>query len=272
MVAAAQADVVIAPGYDPGVVDRLVAKRRNTRILEAPPPDTGRSPSSPGHRRSARPGAASLRFTAIDVDGRHRASADRVRARRCRARVSHLRLREVELDRARARRRGVGHRRRPAEPSRGRTDRGAEGGGTRRRAARARATRSIRSPTASKPRPKPASLSSSSRAAPSGTRRTSQRPTSSTSRWSSPASGTSCIDVARLRALAPLAVSPMRASGGMRGGRWRERGDDAGWPGCGCGVRRSRAADREVEGERAHAGTRHSARRKRRRQRARMSA
>jgi phosphoribosylaminoimidazolecarboxamide formyltransferase/IMP cyclohydrolase len=38
MVAAAQADVVIAPGYDDGTVDRLVAKRKNTRILEAPPP------------------------------------------------------------------------------------------------------------------------------------------------------------------------------------------------------------------------------------------
>jgi phosphoribosylaminoimidazolecarboxamide formyltransferase/IMP cyclohydrolase len=38
MVAAAQADVVIAPGYGPGVVERLVAKRKNTRILEAPPP------------------------------------------------------------------------------------------------------------------------------------------------------------------------------------------------------------------------------------------
>jgi phosphoribosylaminoimidazolecarboxamide formyltransferase/IMP cyclohydrolase len=38
MVAAAQADVVIAPGYAPGVVDRLVAKRKNTRILEAPVP------------------------------------------------------------------------------------------------------------------------------------------------------------------------------------------------------------------------------------------
>jgi phosphoribosylaminoimidazolecarboxamide formyltransferase/IMP cyclohydrolase len=38
MVAAAQADVVIAPAYGPGVVERLVAKRKNTRILEAPPP------------------------------------------------------------------------------------------------------------------------------------------------------------------------------------------------------------------------------------------
>ena len=41
MVAAAQADVVIAPGYAPGVVDALRAKRKNTRLLEAvaPTPD-----------------------------------------------------------------------------------------------------------------------------------------------------------------------------------------------------------------------------------------
>jgi phosphoribosylaminoimidazolecarboxamide formyltransferase / IMP cyclohydrolase len=38
MVAAAQADVVIAPGYAPGAVDALTAKRKNTRILEAAPP------------------------------------------------------------------------------------------------------------------------------------------------------------------------------------------------------------------------------------------
>ena len=38
MVAAAQADVIVAPGYDEGVVDRLTAKRKNTRVLAAPPP------------------------------------------------------------------------------------------------------------------------------------------------------------------------------------------------------------------------------------------
>jgi phosphoribosylaminoimidazolecarboxamide formyltransferase/IMP cyclohydrolase len=38
MVNAAQADVVIAPGYGEGVIDRLVAKRKNTRLLEAAPP------------------------------------------------------------------------------------------------------------------------------------------------------------------------------------------------------------------------------------------
>ena len=35
MVAAAQADVVIAPGYADGVIERLAARRANTRLLEA---------------------------------------------------------------------------------------------------------------------------------------------------------------------------------------------------------------------------------------------
>jgi phosphoribosylaminoimidazolecarboxamide formyltransferase / IMP cyclohydrolase len=38
MVAAAQADVVIAPGYEPGTIEALQAKRKNTRLLEAPAP------------------------------------------------------------------------------------------------------------------------------------------------------------------------------------------------------------------------------------------
>lgn len=38
MVAAAQADLVIAPGYAPGVVEALQAKRKNTRLLEAVAP------------------------------------------------------------------------------------------------------------------------------------------------------------------------------------------------------------------------------------------
>lgn len=37
--AAAQADLIIAPGYENGVVERIAAKRRNTRVLEAPRPD-----------------------------------------------------------------------------------------------------------------------------------------------------------------------------------------------------------------------------------------
>jgi len=41
MVAGPQADVVVAPGYAEGVVDALRAKRKNTRLLEAPAPDGG---------------------------------------------------------------------------------------------------------------------------------------------------------------------------------------------------------------------------------------
>lgn len=36
MVAAAQSDVVIAPGYAPGAVERLAARRQNTRLLQPP--------------------------------------------------------------------------------------------------------------------------------------------------------------------------------------------------------------------------------------------
>jgi phosphoribosylaminoimidazolecarboxamide formyltransferase / IMP cyclohydrolase len=35
---AAQADLIIAPGFDEGVIDRLIAKLKNTRLLEATPP------------------------------------------------------------------------------------------------------------------------------------------------------------------------------------------------------------------------------------------
>ncbi len=41
MVEAAQADVVIAPGYDDGVIDALIAKRKNTRLLTLPAPGPG---------------------------------------------------------------------------------------------------------------------------------------------------------------------------------------------------------------------------------------
>ncbi len=39
MVAGPQADLVIAPGYEPGTIDALIAKRKNTRLLEAGPPE-----------------------------------------------------------------------------------------------------------------------------------------------------------------------------------------------------------------------------------------
>jgi phosphoribosylaminoimidazolecarboxamide formyltransferase / IMP cyclohydrolase len=42
MVAGPQADVIIAPGYQPGTLDALVKKRKNTRLLEAPAPTRDR--------------------------------------------------------------------------------------------------------------------------------------------------------------------------------------------------------------------------------------
>jgi len=42
MVAGPNADVVLAPGYEPGTVDALIGKRRNTRLLEAGPPEPQR--------------------------------------------------------------------------------------------------------------------------------------------------------------------------------------------------------------------------------------
>ena len=36
---AAQADLIIAPGYEDGVIERIRAKRKNTRIIEGPAPD-----------------------------------------------------------------------------------------------------------------------------------------------------------------------------------------------------------------------------------------
>jgi phosphoribosylaminoimidazolecarboxamide formyltransferase / IMP cyclohydrolase len=42
MVRGPQADVVIAPGYEEGTVDALIGKRKNTRILEGPPPEPWR--------------------------------------------------------------------------------------------------------------------------------------------------------------------------------------------------------------------------------------
>jgi phosphoribosylaminoimidazolecarboxamide formyltransferase/IMP cyclohydrolase len=38
MVAAAQADLVIAPAFEPGTLEALIAKRKNTRLLSAPAP------------------------------------------------------------------------------------------------------------------------------------------------------------------------------------------------------------------------------------------
>jgi phosphoribosylaminoimidazolecarboxamide formyltransferase/IMP cyclohydrolase len=65
MVAAAQADVVIAPAYGPGTIESLQARRKNTRILEAPAPRP-----DPWHLRPVTGG--------LLVQEQHRFVADRV--------------------------------------------------------------------------------------------------------------------------------------------------------------------------------------------------
>jgi phosphoribosylaminoimidazolecarboxamide formyltransferase/IMP cyclohydrolase len=42
MVAGPQADVVLAPAYEAGTVEALIGKRKNTRLLEGPPPEPQR--------------------------------------------------------------------------------------------------------------------------------------------------------------------------------------------------------------------------------------
>jgi phosphoribosylaminoimidazolecarboxamide formyltransferase/IMP cyclohydrolase len=42
MVAAAQADVIIAPAWEAGTAEKLITKRKNTRLLEASPPTADR--------------------------------------------------------------------------------------------------------------------------------------------------------------------------------------------------------------------------------------
>jgi phosphoribosylaminoimidazolecarboxamide formyltransferase / IMP cyclohydrolase len=39
MVAGPQADLIMAPGWEPGTIDALIAKRKNTRLLDAGPPE-----------------------------------------------------------------------------------------------------------------------------------------------------------------------------------------------------------------------------------------
>ena len=47
MAAAAQADVVIAPGYAPGAAERLIARRQNTRVLQVPAAPTSTDSTQP---------------------------------------------------------------------------------------------------------------------------------------------------------------------------------------------------------------------------------
>ena len=250
MVAGPQADLVHRAGLRAGHhrrADREAQEHAPARGAARPSRTDPRLP--PDQRRVPGAGRAPLRRRPRRLAGRHQAGAHRGRVARRRARVAHLRPREVERDRAGEGRPGRRHRRRPAEPGRVGRDRGQEGGRSRRRRRVRVATRSTRSPTASRRPPPPASRWSCSPAARCATRRTSNAPTSSASRWCSPANDTSCTRPVTRRA----------ADG---------RQDDAGRPGRRRGVRGPGAAQREADRERAHPRARHDPRRRRRRQRA----
>ena len=173
---------------------RCAASARTLRLLEAPPP-------GPTGSTSARSPAASSSRTpdhfAADRDrlaGRHQGRAHRRAVARPRAGVADLRPREVERDRAGQGRPGRRHRRAASRtastPARSRRRRPPAGP----RAARAASDAFFPFPDGVDAAPPPASPRSSSRAARCATRRSSPRPTSSASRWCSPANGTSCTD------------------------------------------------------------------------------
>ena len=127
MVAAAQADVVIAPGYG-DERDRSA----HEEAQEHPPPhrdstNARSSPDPPAHRLVAGAGRPPLRHHPGRLARRHQARAHGGRVGRRRAGLAARRLGEEQLDRPREGRHGLGDRRRPAEPRRGRSDRRRQG-------------------------------------------------------------------------------------------------------------------------------------------------
>ena len=135
---------------------RADGKRRNTRLLEARPPDARPAPRAADHRRLPRAGPAPLRGRPRTT-GRSSPSATPTASRvgRRGAGLPHLRLGEVEQHRAGEGRRGRGASapasRTGSRPARSRRRRPPAGP----RAAPARATPSTRSPTASRPPRRP---------------------------------------------------------------------------------------------------------------------
>ena len=107
MVAAAQADVVIAPGYEPGTIEALQAKRKNTRILEAPAPTPDGGTCGP-HRRPAGAGSPPVRGRAARLARGHPAAAHRGRVERRRAGLAGVRLGPLQRHRPGQGRHGVG--------------------------------------------------------------------------------------------------------------------------------------------------------------------
>ena len=131
MVAGPQADLVIAPGYEPGAIEALQKRRKNTRILEAPAP----GPETIDIRQIS--GGFLLQapqhFVATRNDWRvvTKVAPTPEQWRDVELAWRLTRPREVERDRAREGRPGRRYRRRSAEPGRVGRDRGEEGRGAR---------------------------------------------------------------------------------------------------------------------------------------------
>ena len=133
----------------------LATKRKNTRLLDAPAPEPDGLQTPPDHRRLPRAGCRTTSPSPRD-DWRvvTDAAAHRRRVGRRRAGVAPRRPREVERDRPRQGRRRVGI----GAGQQNRVESGqiaAKKAAGRAGAGRAPATRSTRSPTASRPRPRP---------------------------------------------------------------------------------------------------------------------
>ena len=129
MVAAAQADVIVAPGYEDGVVDALAARRKGHAVIEA-----RRRRGSPRHLREVGGGflvQQAPHFAAARDQWRvvTKAAPTQEQWLDASARMADMRTCPIERRRSRQPRPGRRHRRRPAEPGRGRRDRREEGGG-----------------------------------------------------------------------------------------------------------------------------------------------
>ena len=79
MVAGPQADLIMAPSWEPGTIEALVAKRKNTRLLKRGPARAGRARLPPDQRRVPGAGRPPLRGHARRLAGRHQAGAHRRR-------------------------------------------------------------------------------------------------------------------------------------------------------------------------------------------------
>ena len=252
MVAGPQADVVIAPGYDDGTIEALRKKRKNTRLLEAPAPGarrrstSARSPAASScRRRTTSPPAATT-----GASSPRRAPTDRAVARRSSSRgasCGHVKSNAIVLVKdGQAVGIGAGQQNR------------VESGEIAAKKAAGRAAGGARASDAFYPFPDGIEAAAAAGVAvviqPGGSMRRREghrdRPTSSGSRWCSPANGTSCIERARSMTAKMMPGAPVA---------------DAVFADL-------EPRDREARRARHHARARHDPRRRRRRERAATSA